>query len=149
MTNCAGCTVCAAVHGSSGIATARLRVSSLVSKMAQKNATRSFPAGRAITFIQEIITSAARTGKSSILLAELFFVFVALAHQLDGSRAQCFGNVFIHAKLFEVGRIEQDRKSTRLNSSHQIISYAVFCLKKKKADQNSRSYVPTCSNPSS
>src|SRR5258708_31981472 len=25
----------------------------------------------------------------------------------------------------------QDRKSTRLNSSHQIISYAVFCLKKK------------------
>src|SRR5438552_5936118 len=25
-----------------------------------------------------------------------------------------------------------DRKSTRLNSSHQIISYAVFCLKKKK-----------------
>src|SRR5438552_7723432 len=27
--------------------------------------------------------------------------------------------------------IKQDRKSTRLNSSHQIISYAVFCLKKK------------------
>src|SRR5258708_36607416 len=27
-----------------------------------------------------------------------------------------------------------DRKSTRLNSSHQIISYAVFCLKKKKID---------------
>src|SRR5258708_31477009 len=31
----------------------------------------------------------------------------------------------------ETGRIS-DRKSTRLNSSHQIISYAVFCLKKKK-----------------
>src|SRR5438552_7069510 len=28
-----------------------------------------------------------------------------------------------------------DRKSTRLNSSHQIISYAVFCLKKKKNDE--------------
>src|SRR5258708_21910521 len=28
-------------------------------------------------------------------------------------------------------RTETDRKSTRLNSSHQIISYAVFCLKKK------------------
>src|SRR5258708_18077429 len=27
---------------------------------------------------------------------------------------------------------DEDRKSTRLNSSHQIISYAVFCLKKKK-----------------
>src|SRR2546426_7169743 len=29
-------------------------------------------------------------------------------------------------------RLEQDRKSTRLNSSHLVISYAVFCLKKKK-----------------
>src|SRR5258708_26902400 len=28
--------------------------------------------------------------------------------------------------------VMQDRKSTSLNSSHQIISYAVFCLKKKK-----------------
>src|SRR5258708_24953546 len=28
--------------------------------------------------------------------------------------------------------VQADRKSTRLNSSHQIISYAVFCLKKKK-----------------
>src|SRR5258708_24621948 len=30
------------------------------------------------------------------------------------------------------GPVRGDRKSTRLNSSHQIISYAVFCLKKKK-----------------
>src|SRR5258708_28688931 len=30
------------------------------------------------------------------------------------------------------GQRRVDRKSTRLNSSHQIISYAVFCLKKKK-----------------
>src|SRR3989440_7303131 len=29
-------------------------------------------------------------------------------------------------------RVERDRKSTRLNSSHDQISYAVFCLKKKK-----------------
>src|SRR3712207_7550278 len=31
-----------------------------------------------------------------------------------------------------VGRLPGDRKSTRLNSSHANISYAVFCLKKKK-----------------
>src|SRR5256885_2623221 len=31
-----------------------------------------------------------------------------------------------------------DRKSTRLNSSHLVISYAVFCLKKKKSTCNSR-----------
>src|SRR5260221_8831106 len=31
---------------------------------------------------------------------------------------------------------ERDRKSTRLNSSHTVISYAVFCLKKKKTKKN-------------
>src|SRR5438552_10187246 len=40
-----------------------------------------------------------------------------------------------------------DRKSTRLNSSHQIISYAVFCLKKKKLDNESTTVTgdATCS----
>src|SRR5690348_18023625 len=34
------------------------------------------------------------------------------------------------------GVADQDRKSTRLNSSHPSISYAVFCLKKKKKARN-------------
>src|SRR3712207_7413920 len=34
---------------------------------------------------------------------------------------------------------DQDRKSTRLNSSHANISYAVFCLKKKKPDHHTTS----------
>src|SRR5205807_9857267 len=34
------------------------------------------------------------------------------------------------------GRLRRDRKSTRLNSSHLVISYAVFCLKKKKTNNN-------------
>src|SRR2546426_7092235 len=34
-----------------------------------------------------------------------------------------------------------DRKSTRLNSSHLVISYAVFCLKKKKKRENSLTYL--------
>src|SRR5688572_32397204 len=37
----------------------------------------------------------------------------------------------LHDDLAAV-RLTQDRKSTRLNSSHSQISYAVFCLKKKK-----------------
>src|SRR5260221_5884613 len=36
-----------------------------------------------------------------------------------------------HAASAALGR-NRDRKSTRLNSSHTVISYAVFCLKKKK-----------------
>src|SRR5438270_6054712 len=39
---------------------------------------------------------------------------------------------------------EQDRKSTRLNSSHSQISYAVFCLK-KKTDRSLRSLTSSCS----
>src|SRR5688500_19492082 len=42
-----------------------------------------------------------------------------MAESLDGQRLRD-------------GRFFQDRKSTRLNSSHLVISYAVFCLKKKK-----------------
>src|SRR2546427_7831095 len=37
-----------------------------------------------------------------------------------------------------LGHFEQDRKSTRLNSSHSQISYAVFCLKKKKVQSQLR-----------
>src|SRR2546422_2671852 len=36
------------------------------------------------------------------------------------------------AKALFLGGVTRDRKSTRLNSSHGYISYAVFCLKKKK-----------------
>src|SRR5258708_31483448 len=44
----------------------------------------------------------------------------------------------VHPCLFfnKVEKQTRDRKSTRLNSSHQIISYAVFCLKKKKKIYN-------------
>src|SRR5947208_14750378 len=45
------------------------------------------------------------------------------------------GDVLVSAEvaaLHAMKSVWQDRKSTRLNSSHQIISYAVFCLKKKK-----------------
>src|SRR2546422_4110567 len=36
----------------------------------------------------------------------------------------------------DIGAVAVDRKSTRLNSSHGYISYAVFCLKKKKNKDN-------------
>src|SRR2546426_4938869 len=40
--------------------------------------------------------------------------------------------VFEDVPGFLPGTAQEDRKSTRLNSSHLVISYAVFCLKKKK-----------------
>src|SRR3712207_6865295 len=54
------------------------------------------------------------------------------------NRASCPGQLFQAVKHFvskgamDIEGLGEDRKSTRLNSSHANISYAVFCLKKKK-----------------
>src|SRR2546427_2196202 len=48
------------------------------------------------------------------------------------SPARCGSTAFNRCPMFEL----IDRKSTRLNSSHSQISYAVFCLKKKKKTSN-------------
>src|SRR2546427_7023709 len=52
--------------------------------------------------------------------------------------------MWVYARQRRASRAE-DRKSTRLNSSHSQISYAVFCLKKKKKEQL-QSCVPTPSH---
>src|SRR5437588_5102205 len=49
----------------------------------------------------------------------------------------------------QVVDVEQDRKSTRLNSSHTVISYAVFCLKKKNnTSENNNHSKETVNNKS-
>src|SRR5258708_26496381 len=63
------------------------------------------------------------------LFRSLFFSGTRL-RDIDGREDAAFGELSIELDL----EIARDRKSTRLNSSHQIISYAVFCLKKKKSD---------------
>src|SRR5437763_4943323 len=57
--------------------------------------------------------------------------------QLSRAAAACYDKLFWGNNLPSVTPpgerlFPQDRKSTRLNSSHRCISYAVFCLKKKK-----------------
>src|SRR5438309_6619963 len=47
------------------------------------------------------------------------------------------GGWWVYKNVFEA----EDRKSTRLNSSHSSISYAVFCLKKKKKKNKNTSFV--------
>src|SRR5690554_7447088 len=48
-----------------------------------------------------------------------------------------------HISLKEFLLQKTDRKSTRLNSSHVRISYAVFCLKKKKKNKKQTRLIPT------
>src|SRR5256885_6855212 len=61
---------------------------------------------------EDRIAVPAMSARGSLAYAIAFAVFVAIALPLDRSTSL-------------------DRKSTRLNSSHLVISYAVFCLKKK------------------
>src|SRR2546426_7883787 len=84
--------------------------------------------------------------RSLLIVTGLLFVGTAVAYaQLPEPKVHEFpylgnrGAVWIVAQLhilfaaFILGApIFVDRKSTRLNSSHLVISYAVFCLKKKK-----------------
>src|SRR5947208_4568152 len=64
----------------------------------------------------------------SNLLYPLGGVVVVL---IDAGLLRLFHNDPRPPFLFTICMEKSDRKSTRLNSSHQIISYAVFCLKKK------------------
>src|SRR5260221_5149345 len=73
-----------------------------------------------------------------------------VARRVPGGRAARGGSVEIDADLGDGhGRpltgSEVDRKSTRLNSSHTVISYAVFCLKKKKNKRVDRRYASAIS----
>src|SRR5256885_7576542 len=74
--------------------------------------------------------------------------WVELEHSVNGAKApdgKAMPPLTFHvpALLVKKGKnwmiAEADRKSTRLNSSHLVISYAVFCLKKKKKRNTSRS----------
>src|SRR5256885_10746539 len=58
-------------------------------------------------------------------------------------RANLLGDVTDIDELLGVERHCADRKSTRLNSSHLVISYAVFCLKKKNLRQLQNRYNDT------
>src|SRR5699024_12401999 len=63
--------------------------------------------------------------------------FVGIARKVVGIKGEYVGNLqLVDLRIKLVGTecrfVGIDRKSTRLNSSHVSISYAVFCLKKKK-----------------
>src|SRR2546426_7629063 len=73
-----------------------------------------------------------RPPRSTLFPYTTLFRSNALAQHLEQRIETRVGDLFepVRGERFDV--ILLDRKSTRLNSSHLVISYAVFCLKKKK-----------------
>src|SRR5260364_182988 len=83
--------------------------------------------------VGEVVFNTALTGYQEILTDPSY------VRQIVTLTAPHIGNTGVNEEDIESSHIQaaglvvrEDRKSTRLNSSHQIISYAVFCLKKKK-----------------
>src|SRR2546422_6086625 len=72
----------------------------------------------------------------------LFRSAIVLSRVLAGER---FGEEQVRHRDHAAGDVEADRKSTRLNSSHGYISYAVFCLKKKTTLYGRRAPDGVCS----
>src|SRR2546430_11398277 len=75
------------------------------------------------------------------------FPYTTLFRSLrSGWGVTCRHRSSVPSRGADTNRMSSDRKSTRLNSSHSQISYAVFCLKKKK-NQINQTLQPTRSHP--
>src|SRR5437870_9096793 len=61
-----------------------------------------------------------------------------VANRISLSHGYQRRTLWAHGPILRSGLPHRDRKSTRLNSSHVAISYAVFCLKKKKKNNKKR-----------
>src|SRR5690606_40390580 len=72
-----------------------------------------------------VVASTAADGSAQVVLADASRVTLAAGASRWAGKSP--------AALLKRGNVVRDRKSTRLNSSHVKISYAVFCLKKRKA----------------
>src|SRR5690625_5394935 len=82
------------------------------------------------------IRTARVTGLSRQSIVAAFAV--ALTNGMDGREVQNIKPHRLNCRQALNYIIKRDRKSTRLNSSHVAISYAVFCLKKKPQETQSR-----------
>src|SRR2546430_12848128 len=86
-----------------------------------------------------------RPPRSTLFPYTTLFRSVALQDQPGGRTRREKGEIVLVGRRRDRDeRLDLDRKSTRLNSSHSQISYAVFCLKKKK--KNATSFMWTSMN---
>src|SRR5438552_10823496 len=99
-----------------------------MSNSAHDQATFLQGVGAGMRAVEAVIRELAQSNVTVLLLAEAGAGKRTVARYIHESSVRS-AEPFCFAAC---AGVTPDRKSTRLNSSHQIISYAVFCLKKKK-----------------
>src|SRR5690554_7346345 len=90
---------------------------------------RKLPSGK---WRAEVFTNGIRKSKSFATKPEAQIWALETEAELAGGENILSGKTVAEALSRYAEEVSPDRKSTRLNSSHVRISYAVFCLKKKK-----------------
>src|SRR5699024_11441788 len=105
--------------------------------MRPERVSRVIPAGKHPDLLTFAITS-----NFQLLIAAVYAGLAARALELGAAGLHKRKSAKSGTSFAEVpearARLAEDRKSTRLNSSHVSISYAVFCLKKKRRRPNAR-----------
>src|SRR2546426_5891071 len=84
-----------------------------------------FPYTTLFRSVKAFCPAAKWTGEVGLIIPRGLAVLLKPSHELVQYRLDSGQGNLAHVR-------DRDRKSTRLNSSHLVISYAVFCLKKKK-----------------
>src|SRR5688572_31459946 len=85
-------------------------------------------------FSEILMAEIAEAGFDTFMEIEKGFEAYGEEKKIDTGLVESIRKKYKHVNplLLLFDKVEKDRKSTRLNSSHSQISYAVFCLKKKK-----------------
>src|SRR2546430_6537969 len=83
-----------------------------------------------------------RPPRSTLFPYTTLFRSIRNGKAAEGIKPTSAGSVVIVRATVQAA-LASDRKSTRLNSSHSQISYAVFCLKKKKKNNHNIPLLPT------
>src|SRR5205085_2461103 len=85
-----------------------------------------------ITILGGVVASIMAIGAIFAGLNTMYSAVAERGREIATMRALGFGAAAVVVSFLVEAMLISDRKSTRLNSSHSQISYAVFCLKKKK-----------------
>src|SRR2546426_4763392 len=98
---------------------------------------RNVPVGRARGSVTAAnLTSTHDSGTSALVRLSLTALSFSVRCYQHHVRMKLLSLSLAERKKERGSYLYEDRKSTRLNSSHLVISYAVFCLKKKKTQQS-------------